>query len=135
MSKEVGSNEIRQLYPNSNPKILGGYKSEGWAKRILNKMSNPAVEFEAKNIALAKAIVKIQNGSFYPAFLSIDISKRGLITGAYFVSERKDQFDLLPLDIAFQFIRLPEEEFFPLRYKTLVRIEDDHYQKNWPDFS
>ena len=58
-----------------------------------------------------------------------------MIQNAYFLSETKDHFDLIPLDLALPFMNKGEEDLIPFRYKTVEKIDNDHFQVNWPDFT
>ncbi|WP_409299388.1 hypothetical protein V1498_20195 [Peribacillus sp. SCS-26] len=118
------------------PKIIGGYKKPGWALKVLDKISNDAAEYEADRSAVtAKAILEAADGTYYPAFLTLDLNNGGQIAGAYFISEKNEQFELLPFELAKEFIPKEESGLTPFKYRTLEQIEGDEYQANWPDFT
>lgn len=131
-------NQIDSLIENFKkhpPKIIGGYKKSGWALKVLEKISNEATETEMDGTITAKAILEAKDLTYYPAFLTIDKNKNGQILGAYLLSEKAEQFELLPFEMVKEFLGKPEEELTPFRYRTLEKIEGDKAQVNWPDFS
>src|SRR6476646_7794664 len=105
--KEQTSNLLEKLKENP-PKIIGGYKKQGWAVKALEKISNPAVEEEENNLVTAKAVLKANDETFYPAFLTLNMANRGQIVGAYFISEKEDQFELIPYEAAQPFTNKSE---------------------------
>lgn len=117
------------------PKVIGGYKRQGWAVKVLDNISNEAVETEGEGSVLAKAVLRAKDETFYPAFLTLDLTKKGIITGAYLISENEEQYDLIPFEIAKHFLKKEEKELLPFRYRTLVKITGDEIQANWPDFT
>lgn len=124
---------LKELQKNP-PKLIGGYKKQGWAVKVLEKIDNADVEEEEDNVVIAKAVLEARDGTYYPAFLSIDLSQQGKIVGVYLIAENKDQFDLIPFELAKAFLDKPEEALIPFRYRTLAKIEGDKQQINWPDF-
>jgi hypothetical protein len=127
--------ELLKKLQKNPPKLIGGYKKQGWAVKVLEKIDNNDVEEEADNVVIAKAVLEARDRTYYPAFLSIDLSQKGKIVGLYLISENKDQFDLIPFELAMPFLNKPKEELVPFRYRTLAKIEGDEQQVNWPDFS
>ncbi|EIJ80479.1 hypothetical protein PB1_08967 [Bacillus methanolicus PB1] len=125
---------IEQLKKNP-PKIIGGYKKQGWAVKVLEKISNDAVEQEEDGTVTAKAVLEAKDATYFPAFLHLDLMKKGQIIGAYFISENDRQFDLIPFEIAKEFMNKKEEDLVPFKYRTLEKIEGDEFQVNWPEFS
>nr|WP_035322287.1 hypothetical protein [Peribacillus kribbensis] len=116
--------------------VIWGYKKAGWALKVLDKISNDSVEHEPDGSAVtAKAILEASDQTYYPAFLTLDLTNHGQIAGAYFISEKEDQFELLPFEVAKEFIKKDESELLPFRYRTLEQIEGDELQINWPDFT
>ena len=131
-------NQIDSLVENFKkhpPKIIGGYKKPGWALKVLDKTSNDSTEIEPDGTITAKAILEAKDLTYYPAFLTIDTSKKGQIVGAYLLSEKAEQFELLPFELAKDFVGKAESELTPFRYRTLDQIEGDEAQVNWPKFS
>ncbi|MCZ0757083.1 hypothetical protein [Anoxybacillus sp. J5B_2022] len=124
----------KQLQENP-PKLIGGYKKQGWAVKILEKIVNDDVETEGDGLVTAKAVLEANDGTYYPAFLTLDLSKKGQIVGLYLIAENKEQFDLIPFELAKPFLHKPDNELLPFRYRTLVKIEGDEQQTNWPDFT
>jgi hypothetical protein len=132
------SNELNVLIEElkqNPPKIIGGYKKQGWAQKALEKISNDAITVEEDQTLTAMAILKSKDNSFYPAFMHLNPQKGGQIIGVYFLAEKEEQYDLIPFEAAKGFLNKSEEELLPLQYRTLEKIEGDQYQKNWPDFS
>jgi hypothetical protein len=127
--------QVRKQFEKEPPKIIGGYKRQGWAQKALEKTENSDLEKEPKGFVTAKAILEAKDGSYYPAFLLIDTKKSGRIKDAFFLSETDDQFNLIPLELALDYIGKDKEELMPFRYRTLAKIKGDQFQKNWPDFS
>jgi hypothetical protein len=135
MGKLNSQNELLEQYKETPPKIIGGYKKQGWAVKALEKIDNEAVEHEPDGTITAKAVLESNDKSYYPAFLHLDIKNKGQIIGAYFITEGKEQFDLIPLEIAQEFVEKEEEDLTPFKYRTLEKINGDEFQKNWPEFS
>ncbi len=138
MSKKNQNTKINEVTSNlkeNPPTIIGGYKRQGWAVKALEKTSNADLEIEKGGLVTAKAILEAKDGTFYPAFLTLNTKQKGQIVDAFFLSENDDQFDLIPLQIAQDFIGKDPSDLMPFRYKTLEKIEGDQFQVNWPDFS
>ncbi|QOR66302.1 hypothetical protein IM538_21470 [Cytobacillus suaedae] len=138
MSKKKNNsqiNEVKNTLEENPPTIIGGYKRQGWAVKALDKTSNADIEVEKGGLVTAKAILEAKDGTFYPAFLSINTKKKGQIVDAFFLSETEDQFNLIPLQLAQEYIGKEPTDLMPFKYKTLEKIEGDQYQVNWPDFS
>jgi hypothetical protein len=129
------ADSIKKQLENNPPKIIGGYKRQGWAQKVLDKAENENLEKEPKGLINAKAILEANDGSYYPAFLLIDTKKSGKIKDAFFFSEDPDHFDLIPLELALTYLDKPAEDLMPFRYRTIEKIKGDIFQKNWPDFS
>jgi hypothetical protein len=127
--------ELLKKLQKNPPKLIGGYKKQGWAVKVLEKIDNNDVEEEDDNVVIAKAVLEARDRTYYPAFLSIDLSQKGKIVGLYLISENKDRFDLIPFELAMPFLNKSKEELVPFRYRTLAKIEGDEQQVNWPDFS
>ena len=117
------------------PKVIGGYKKSGWAIKTLDKISNDSVEIEPDGNITAKTILLAADETYYPAFLTLDMGNQGKIVGVYLVAENKEEFNLIPFEIAKDFLNKEDVELTPFRYRTLEKIEGDNYQKKWPDFS
>ncbi|GAB6891169.1 hypothetical protein NSQ51_15080 [Geobacillus sp. FSL K6-0789] len=124
---------LEQLRKNP-PKLVGGYKKQGWAIKVLERIANPDVEDEGDGLVTAKAVLWAQDGTYYPAFLTIDLNQQGRVVGVYFIAENKEQFDLIPFEWAKEFLGKPEQAIIPFRYRTLSKIDGDQQQTNWPDF-
>jgi hypothetical protein len=129
-SKEI----LNQLMANP-PKIIGGYKKAGWAVKTLEKISNEPIEMESDGTVTAMAVLLAADQTYYPAFLTLDLKDSGKIVGVYLITENKEEYNLIPYEIAKEFVHKEELELIPFRYRTLEKIEGDIYQKNWPDFS
>ena len=127
--------QVRKQLEKAPPKIIGGYKKQGWAQKALDKTENDDIEKEKKGFITAKAILEANDGSYYPAFLLIDTKKSGKIKDAFFLSEVQEQFNLIPLELALEFINKEPSDLIPFRYRTLGKVKGDQFQKNWPDFS
>ncbi|KFL15841.1 hypothetical protein GT94_13800 [Geobacillus stearothermophilus] len=125
---------LEQLRKNP-PKLVGGYKKQGWAIKVLERIANPDVEDEGDGRVTAKAVLRAQDGTYYPAFLTIDLHQQGRVVGVYFIAENKEQFDLIPFEWAKEFLGKPEQAIIPFRYRTLSKIDGDKQQTHWPDFS
>ncbi|PLT31040.1 hypothetical protein [Peribacillus deserti] len=136
MDNQNRNTDLIEQLKNNPPKIIGGYKKPGWALKVLEKISNDSVEHEPDGSSVtAKAILEASDQTYYPAFLTLDMSKKGQVAGAYFISEKNEEFELLPFEIAKEFIKKEEAELTPFKYRTLEQIEGDEIQTNWPDFS
>ncbi|MED3549858.1 hypothetical protein [Cytobacillus praedii] len=134
----MGSNDMEQVkkqFEKDPPKIIGGYKRQGWAQKALDKTENEDIEQEKKGFITAKAILEAKDGSYYPAFLLIDTKKSGRIKDAFFLSEAQEQFNLIPLELALEYMDKDTSDLMPFRYRTLGKVKGDQFQKNWPDFS
>ena len=134
MSFSSKFDHIKKQFEKDPPKIIGGYKRQGWAQKTLDKIENADIEQEPKGFVTAKAILEANDGSYYPAFLLIDTKKSGKIKDAFFLSEEQEQFNLIPLELALEFIDKEANDLMPFRYRTLGKIKGDQFQKNWPDF-
>ncbi|WP_419882309.1 hypothetical protein ACN6MY_00300 [Peribacillus sp. B-H-3] len=128
-------NHLKEQLKNTPPKIIGGYKKPGWALKVLDKISNDAVETEPDGKITAKGILEAKDKTYYPAFLTLDMSSSGQIAGVYFISETSDQFELLPFELIREFIGKTDSDLLPFKYRTLEKIEGDQVQINWPDFT
>ena len=135
MNIQEQTNNLLEKLKENPPKIIGGYKKQGWAVKALDKISNPAVEKEDNNLVTAKAVLKANDETFYPAFLTLNMSNSGQIVGAYLISEQEEQFELIPYEVAQSFTNKSESELIPFKYRTLEKIDGDLTQVNWPDFS
>lgn len=135
MSRQEQLSGLLEKLQENPPKIIGGYKKQGWAVKTLEKISNPAIEIEENKFITAKAVLKANDQTYYPAFLTLNMNNNGEIVGAYFISEEEDQFELIPFELAKEFTSKKESELIPFTYRTLEKIEGDLVQVNWPDFS
>ena len=116
-----------------NLKVIGFYKRQAWAQKFFEKIDEDNLETEGKNKVLAPSILQSQNGLFFPAFMSIDVKKKGEVSGAYLFSENDENIQLIPLEKVMT--QLENDKLLPFRYRTLSEIPGDQFQKNWPDFS
>jgi hypothetical protein len=135
MNNSDHTNEVLSKLSANPPKIIGGYKKSGWAIKILGNITNESVEIEPDGTVTAKAVLLAADQTYYPAFLTLDIENGGKIIGSYLIAENKEEYILIPFEIARDFIHKEDSELTPFRYRTLEKIEGDVYQKNWPDFS
>ncbi|MBM7690856.1 hypothetical protein JOC77_000259 [Peribacillus deserti] len=136
MDTQNQNKDLLEQLKNNPPKIIGGYKKPGWALKVLDKISNDSVEHEPDGSTVtAKAILEAKDETYYPAFITLDMTNKGQIAGAYFISESDEEFELLPFEIAKAFIKKEEAELTPFKYRTLEQIEGDEIQVNWPDFT
>ena len=97
MNIQEQTNNLLEKLQENPPKIIGGYKKQGWAVKALDKISNPDVEEEDHNLVTAKAILKAHDETYYPAFLTLDLGNQGQIVGAYFISENRRSIRANPL--------------------------------------
>ena len=135
MTNQEETNHLLQKLQENPPKIIGGYKKQGWAVKTLEKTSNPDVEEEENNMVTAKSVLKASDETYYPAFLTLNMENNGQIIGAYLISETEEEFELIPFELALPYTGKEESELLPFTYRTLVQIDGDQSQKNWPDFS
>ncbi|MFJ7858048.1 hypothetical protein ACIQZM_09165 [Peribacillus sp. NPDC097206] len=135
MTNKEETNNLLQKFQENPPKIIGGYKKQGWAVKTLEKTSNPDVEEEENNLVTAKSVLKASDETYYPAFLTLNMENNGQIIGAYLISETEEEFELIPFELALPYTGKEESELLPFTYRTLVQIDGDQSQKNWPDFS
>ncbi|MFJ7639511.1 MAG: hypothetical protein ACI35J_11945 [Peribacillus sp.] len=135
MTNQEETNNLLQKLQENPPKIIGGYKKQGWAVKTLEKTSNPDVEEEENNLVTAKSVLKASDETYYPAFLTLNMENNGQIIGAYLISETEEEFELIPFELALPYTGKEESELLPFTYRTLVQIDGDQSQKNWPDFS
>ncbi len=135
MAKSNEQNDILGYLEEHPPKIIGGYKRQAWAAKVLDKISNDPLEVEEDGTLTATAILEAKDMTYYPAFLSIDTSKKGQVVGVYLIFEEQEQYNLIPLELAQDFIPGADKILTPFRYRTIGKIENDAYQMNWPDFS
>ncbi|MFJ8257621.1 hypothetical protein ACIQ4Z_10160 [Peribacillus asahii] len=135
MTTQEQINDLLEQLKENPPKIIGGYKKQGWAIKALEKISNPAVEEEENNLITAKAVLKAKDETYYPAFVTLDMTNNGQVVGVYLISEKEEQFELIPYELAQPFTDKSETELIPFTYRTLEKITGDQVQTNWPDFS
>ncbi|WP_064091885.1 hypothetical protein [Rossellomorea aquimaris] len=131
----MSNNSEQNINNSSPPKIIGGYKKQGWATKLLDRISNDPIEIDENEIISAKAILMANNNTFYPSIITIDRKNRGKVNGIYLVSENQEHFELIPYEMAVEHIKVKKDELEPFQYRTLDKIENDEYQKNWPEFS
>jgi hypothetical protein len=135
MNNHKNQNDLLNQFAANPLKVIGGYKKPGWAMKILDKISNDSIEVEQDGNITAKAILLAADESYYPAFLTLDMQNNGKIIGAYLIAENKEEFNLIPFEIAKEYINKKETELTPFRYRTIEKIKEDKYQTKWPDFS
>ena len=63
------------------------------------------------------------------------MGNQGQIVGAYLISEKEDQFELIPYELAQPYTNKSESDLIPFKYRTLKKIDGDQIQVNWPEFS
>ncbi|MGE6487617.1 hypothetical protein [Paenisporosarcina sp. NPDC076898] len=114
-------------------KIVGFYKRQAWALKMFDKINEHELMDEGENMVLAPSILKSKNGLFFPAFMRINLKKKGEVSGAYLISEDNDSILLIPMEQ--EMANLEKEQLLPFQYRTISEIPEDHFQKNWPDFS
>jgi hypothetical protein len=129
------NNDLLKQLEKNPPKLIGGYKKQGWAVKTLEKISNDDIEEEGNGLITAKAVLEAKDGTYYPAFLTLNLAEKGKVVGLYLIAENKEQFDLIPFELAKPFLNKSENDLLPFRYRTLAKIEGDEQQVNWPDFS
>lgn len=134
MSEQDQTKELLEQFNENPPKVIGGYKKQGWAVKVLENISNESIEVEEDGTVTAKSILVANDETYYPAFLTLDMKNNGQVIGAYLISEEEDQFILIPFEIAKEFLNKSEEELLPIKYRTLEKIEGDEIQQNWPEF-
>ncbi|WP_075982980.1 hypothetical protein [Bacillus massilinigeriensis] len=134
MSEQDQTKDLLEQLKENPPKVIGGYKKQGWAVKVLENISNETIEFEEDGTVTAKSILLANDETYYPAFLTLDMENKGQVIGAYLISEEEDQFILIPFEIAKDFLNKSDEELLPLKYRTLEKIEGDEIQQNWPEF-
>jgi hypothetical protein len=135
MNNSNNTNDILSQLEAKPPKIIGGYKKPGWAVKTLDKISNDPTEAEEDGTITAKAVLLAADETYYPAFLTLDMKNGGKVIGAYLMAEDEENFNLIPFEMAKGFMKKKDEEITPFRYRTLVKLDGDLYQQNWPDFS
>ncbi|WP_163099349.1 hypothetical protein [Peribacillus alkalitolerans] len=134
MGNQADLKEIIENLQQNPPKFIGGYKKQGWAIKALEKISDEEVEESTDNVTV-KGILEAKDGSFYPAFLTLDLTQKGLVSGIYLLAEDEDQFNLIPFEIAKEVMDKSEGDLIPFKYRTMEPVAGDEYQKNWPDFT
>jgi hypothetical protein len=135
MTNQEEMNTLLNRLQENPPKIIGGYKKQGWAVKVLEKISNSDVEEEENNLITTKAVLKAKDETYYPAFLTLNMESHGKVSGAYLISESEEEFELIPFELALPYTKKEESELLPFNYRTLVKIDGDQSQKNWPEFS
>ncbi|RFU63978.1 hypothetical protein [Peribacillus glennii] len=135
MKNQDQTRDILEDLKENPPKIIGGYKKQGWAVKILDKISNPSIETENNGMVTAKAVLEANDQTYYPAFLTLNMNNAGQVEGAYFISEKENEFELIPFEFAKDFTGKNENDLTPFKYRTLEKIEGDKTQVNWPEFS
>ncbi|MEI4769560.1 hypothetical protein WAX74_07860 [Psychrobacillus sp. FJAT-51614] len=131
-------NKVSKNSPSSSveeqvPRVIGYYKRQAWALKVLEKIDQENVIQDGKNIILASSIIQSKNELYFPAFIRINTKEKGKVAGAYLILEDDDSFQLYPLEKAME--ELDMGELLPFKYRTLEPIDGDSYQVNWPDFS
>lgn len=134
MVTQADVKEIIENLKKNPPKFIGGYKKQGWAIKVLDKIMDELLE-EDQEVVTVKAVLEAKDGTYYPAFLSLDMKNKGQIAGIYLLAEEEEQFNLIPFEIAKELMAKPENELVPFKYRTLEKLNGDEMQKNWPDFT
>ena len=111
MNNQTQTNDLLEKLQENPPKIIGGYKKQGWAVKTLDKIDNPAVEMEENNLVTAKAVLQANDDTYYPAFLTLSLENSGQVVGAYFISEQAEQFEIIPFEVAIPFTKKSENDY------------------------
>ncbi|MGP4078990.1 hypothetical protein ACTWQL_03680 [Pseudalkalibacillus sp. R45] len=114
MSKVINKDEklLSELKENP-PKIIGKYKKKGWAINLIKKVELS----DTKDEKLVKGLLQANDDTYYPAVLGLSGSE---VVGIYFVSEEKEYFQLIPQQIALEFLG---NDLLPFKYWTLEEVE------------
>ncbi len=115
--------DLRKQFETTPPKYIGDYKRRGWAENIFKKMSNNSVEVEENGTTMSEAILQANDGTFYPAFISL--TPLGDI-GVYFIIEgtSKDEYNLVPYELIRNYLGKTDEQLLPFQYTLLTEVED-----------
>lgn len=96
-------------------KIIGGYKRKKWAERVFDKMS---IVMEEDGELIKKGLLSAQDSTYFPVFLAFETGKETL-KGVYFISESEDQYNLIPYELAKEFLTKKAEELEPFSYELV----------------
>jgi hypothetical protein len=127
--RERMDKKIRKELSANPPVIVGGFQRRIEAYRIIRSVPEPTIYDFGDGFLSAKAIVQAKDGTFYPAFCSIDKSSGGELWGVEYI--RQGSSDTVSDSFIFPYINKPEDEMYPIEYETLQTIEDDFHQKTW----
>ncbi|WP_100374085.1 hypothetical protein [Bacillus sp. FJAT-45037] len=101
---------------NFSKKIIGEYKSKAWAIKVFEKME---LNEDSDGEVLVKAIFESSNNLFYPGFLAYAEVDLDTLKGVYMISESDDQFNLIPYELAKDYLKKDATTLEPFTYTTL----------------
>lgn len=128
-AEEKKSKKFGDYLKERPPIIVGGFKERIDAYKYILNMSEKHIEKIDKDFIFAKAILRANDGSFYPVFCVIDISSGGELWDSQFIAENIDKY--IPQEHIFPYIGKKSEDIFPYTYETLAVIEEDFHQDSW----
>jgi len=134
-SKEIEKARYEESLPYINslkekpPIIIGGFSKRIDALQVLNSLGNDEVEEIEDGFILAKGIIKFNDGTYYPAFLTISLSDGGELWEEHFVVENYDE--LISGGFAKPYLNKSNEQIYPYEYETLSYLEEDFHQHGW----
>lgn len=129
-AKRLAEHELAQMEMDKNPpKIIGGFKRKIDAFKAIQKLGNPDREIIDEGFEYVKSIIKVADGTFYPAFLTICVIDGGEHWDTDFIASNLDYN--ISQELALKYIGKTDKEMFPYEYETLAHIEGDFHQKSW----
>ena len=115
--------------PVSRRQLIGGFHEKIIAYKHIQSLQNAHVEDLGDGFINAKAILRANDGTFYPVFCVIDRYSGGELWGSHFLAHDYD-FSV-PQELIFPYINKSFDEIFPYTYETLSIIEEDFHQDAW----
>lgn len=128
--ERLKEHELAQAEMDKNPpKIIGSFKRKIDAFKAIEKLGNPDRQIIDEGFEYVKSIIRIADGTFYPAFLTICVIDGGEHWDTDFITSNLDYN--IPQDLAIKYIGKSTDKIFPYEYETLAHIEGDFHQSSW----
>lgn len=126
---EKDLDDLIKILEEKKPVIIGGFREKIVAYEYILSIPNPHIEDLDDGFIIAKAILKANDGSFYPVFCTIDRHSGGELWDSQFISNDCDF--CIPQNLIFPYINKSVDDIFPYTYETLPVIEEDFHQSPW----
>lgn len=129
LKQEKKSKKFGESLKKNPPIIIGGFKERIEAYKYIIDLPEDHIEKIDKDFICAKAILKANDGTFYPVFCIIDKSSSGELWDSQFIADNLNKY--IPQSHIFPYIGKEPDELFPYSYETLATIEEDFHQDTW----